>query len=424
MKKKFLFSLTLALAAGIFFACDKEDANRPVVEPPEEVIPEPAEPDEPAPVPDTRVDLPAVEKTNAFAFDFLQAVQVGEDEGKNLLLSPLSAAIPLAMLTNGAAGESLDNLLGLLGYAGASTEEMNEQFWALKDLASPNENVKVEQAASVWADLSIPVLPAFIQTMQKFYDAETKQIDFFAASALGQINGWVAERTHDRIPRLLNEIEGDVYLIHTLYFKGEWASPFNSEFTREEAFANADGSRPNVATMSQTRYASAYSGEDFDALELPYSGGQYNMLILLPHEGLPLSSVEGQLSRDAFDQLLAGMQVYEADVKLPKFKVEYERKLNDVLEQMAGKPLFARGDYSLLSPDLTEASVRVVQKTFAEVNEIGTEAAAATYVEIWSSSDLSVTYPKLKFHVNRPFLFLIHEKTTGAILFAGKILNL
>ncbi|MDR2119055.1 MAG: serpin family protein [Tannerellaceae bacterium] len=419
MKQNFLWKV-MALLLLCFFSCNKEEGEGSGTTPEPVVDPKPAA--EQDTVVQSRGQAPDVSKTNSFAFDFLHAVQTVEDRGKNLLLSPLSAAIPLGMLANGAQGETLDNILHVLRYEGVAPEDLNGQMQGLKELASTDEEVTVEQSAVVWADRPIEVLQPFADTMQTYYGAETKHSDFAAAATLGEINAWVAERTHDRIPKLLDRLTEQVYLIHTLYFKGAWAVPFDPEQTKEEAFTQADGRSSEVPVMSQAKTAFAYSGDTFDALELDYSGGAYSMVILLPKEGVALSEVESQFGYDSFRELLAGMYLCEVSVKLPKFKVEYEQTLNNVLVEMGGKPFLDSGDYSLLSASLSSASIKVVQKTFAEVNEAGTEAAAATYVGIFTST--GIVYPKMDFHVNRPFLFLIHEKKTGAILFAGRILNL
>ncbi|MDR2809745.1 MAG: hypothetical protein LBB84_04200 [Tannerellaceae bacterium] len=243
---------------------------------------------------------------------------------------------------------------------------------------------------------------------------------------MGEPNAWSAEHTHNRIPTLFDQLDPDIqaYLIHALYFKALWSSPFAPEYTKEEPFANANGSVSQIPTMYRKDVAFAYRGELFDALELNYMGGEYSMVVVLPKEGVAISSVEKQLGIDSFRKLLEEMYLCEVSVKLPKFKIAYERKLNKILERMTGNPQFGHGDYSLLSPSLSDAGIVVVQKTFAEIDEKGTEAAAVTYVGLFTSAGEEPAYPKIEFHVHRPFLFFIHEKSTGAILFAGRILNL
>jgi serpin B len=420
MKTNFLLKSTLVFLLFFFVACGEDEKDK-VSPGGQEVEATPSE-TEKVPTQPTRGELPDVLKVNDFSLDFLQAAAAGAEEGENLLLSPLSAAFPLAMLSNGAVGEKADALRKLLGYEGVAQEEVNEQFKSLKNLASANEDVIVEQSTVVWADVKFPLLPSFTEQMLTFYEAETKQNDFSDPASLDLINAWVAEQTHDRIPKLLEKLTYHTYLIHTLYFKAPWASPFDPANTKEEAFANADGSLPAVPTMQQGLDTYAYEGDSFDALELDYKGGEYSMVILLPHEGVDLTAVEQQLNPSSFREVLSGMYLYEASVKLPKFTLEYSKELNALLEGIAGRELFG-GDYSLISPDFDDVKITVVQKAFAEINEEGTEAAAVTYVGIFGSTG-PTTYPKIEFHVNRPFLFLIHEKSTGAILFGGKILNL
>ena len=215
-----------------------------------------------------------------------------------MFFSPLSAASPLAMLANGAAGETFDKIRKLLGYEGAGLEDINAHFEKLKGLASADEDVTVEQANVVFTDALYPVLPSFAESMQASYGAEVKEENFKDPATLGLINTWVAEQTHDLIPQLLDGLLGTTYLIHTLYFKGAWSSPFDPEYTEDDVFTNANGSLSQVPFMAQTTLAFAYSGESFDALELNYKGDEYSMVVLLPKEGVSLSSVEKQLSAD------------------------------------------------------------------------------------------------------------------------------
>ena len=392
----------------------------------------PAETDVPTaqtdPVLISRSATPEALPTSAFSFDILQTV-LEKEEGKNVFFSPLGAGFPLAMLANGAAGETFDEIRKLLGYEGAPIEELNAHFEQLKALASSDEDVTVEQANTVFTDIRFPVLPAFAETMQASYGAEVHEHDFRDVEAtLALINAWTSEQTHGLIPQLLDELPGTTYLIHTLYFKALWASRFNPEDTKDETFTNADGSLSQVPAMNQTLRTFAYSGESFDALELNYKGDEYSMVLLLPKEGVSLSSVEKQLGPDSFRQTLSEMYLYDASVRLPRFELENEYTLNDVLESMAGgklKLLGGESDYSLLNSALSGALILIKQKTFAEVNEEGTEAAAASYVEmITSPGPQAENYPAIDFHVDRPFFFFIHEKSSGEILFAGRILNL
>lgn len=409
----------MAAFLPLFFACSEEGKEAPATEAP--VVEVPQEEPENDVVLVTRGKLPDILEVNDFSFGLLQAVSEAE-EGENLLISPLSAAFPLAMLSNGATEEKAGALHRLLGYEGVAQEEMNAHFKNLKNLVSADEGLIVEQTTVAWTDFLFPLLPAFTESMQVFYEAEVKQNDFADPATLDLINGWVSERTHGLIPQLLDELVCNVYLIHTLYFKGLWASPFDPTYTENEAFANADGSLSTLPTMYQKTYSYAYQGDSFDALELDYQGGEYSMVVFLPHEGEGLAVVEDHLNSAGFRDILSGMYLYEASVKLPRFMLKDKQELKAVLEDMAGQELIS-GDYSLINPSLKDALLQVVQKTFAEINEAGTEAAAVTYVGIFGSTG-PVTYPEIEFHVNRPFLFLIHEKSTGAILFAGKVLNL
>jgi serpin B len=366
-----------------------------------------------------RETLASLPKNTAFAFNLLRSVSKDEAGDGNIFISPLSANIALSMLANGAAGQTRQNMLEALGYGDLSTEAVNAYLRDLAVFRPEHADVTVEQGNSVWAGQALPLLPSFTETLQSFYGADIENGDFTTE----MINRWCEAKTHGRIPQLLDEAADDFYLINTLYFKAKWSSPFNPDYTKEESFTNGAGVVRPAPAMNQALVAFAFRGESFDLLELDYAGNAYSMVVLLPKEGASVSAILGGLDPEAWRQALSGMCLHEVSLKLPSFKVDYAKTLNEVLKAVGLQSVFdASADFSSISPSFDMGVSRIVQKSFAQVNEEGTEAAAATYVAMFGSG--GATYPQMEFHVNRPFLFLIHEKSTGVILFAGEIRSL
>jgi serpin B len=371
----------------------------------------------------TKAQQEIVRQNNTFAFNLLRTVSQGEDEGKNLLLSPLSASIALAMLNNGAGGQTLSEIQETLGYGDIPREEMNDYF--LKMLAAMREadtDATFEIANSIWIRNDFSVLETFKEVNREFYDAEVRYEDFSNPQTVSLINNWCANKTHDRIPDIIESIDSEtmMYLINALYFKGTWAFRFDKKNTATEFFTNADSTKTPAPVMNLEKTLAHARGETFDLLELPYGNGSFGMIVLLPKEGLSLPSVLETLDAETWESTLSMMYRKDVNLKLPRFKVEYERELNDDLAAMGMESMFNSwlADFSFIT-DPTSLYVSLVkQKTFAEVNEEGTEAAAVTVVvmDVMDSGDPS---PAILFHATRPFLYFIREQSTGAILFSG-----
>ncbi|MDR1919852.1 MAG: serpin family protein [Tannerellaceae bacterium] len=399
-------------------------------EPPQKEEPAKEEPqrEKAEPINLTTVQQQLVQQNNLFAFDLLRTVSLNEDAETNILLSPLSASLALAMLNNGAKGQTQDEIQQTLGYGEVSREEMNGYFQKMiTALQTVDPKVILESANSIWIMEGFPVLEAFKDTNRSYYAAEVRNEDFSDPATLDLINNWCAEKTHDKIPDILDKINQDaiMYLINALYFKGVWTIPFDKEATADEAFANLDGSSPRLPTMNLKQTFYHAEGETFDLLELPYGNEAFSMLIMLPKEGVSPSAVIDALDAPSWDASLAQMFPKEVELKLPRFKIEYERTLNEDLKDMGMRSMFspAMADFSLINSGGGLFVSQVKQKTFAEVNEEGTEAAAVTIIEMEMTS-IGEKAPPVLFHVNRPFLYFIKEKSTGAILFTGLTKNL
>ncbi|MDR1882180.1 MAG: serpin family protein [Prevotella sp.] len=363
-------------------------------------------------------------KTNVFAFDLLRTVYRDEEEEKNILLSPLSASLALAMLNNGAAGQTQQEIQRTLGYDDITREEMNGYFQKLITAAQEADPyVTFRSANSIWTRNDFPVLEAFKEVNKSYYGAEIRSVDFGDPETRDLINAWCAEKTNDKIKEILKEVKPGavMYLLNALYFKSAWTWPFDKEETRNERFYNFDGTSPLLPTMQMQKNLSYGTNESYDLLELPYGKGLFSMILLLPKGEVTLSSVIGGLDAETWEQNLSGLFPADVEVKLPRFKVEYERQMTDDLKTLGMPSAFgSEADFSLIHPGICVSDVK--QKTFVEVNEEGTEAAAVTIIDMEMTA---LPDPEAyRFHVNRPFLYFIKEKSSGVIFFVGAMKNL
>jgi serpin B len=375
----------------------------------------------------TEVEKQIAGRTNVFAFDLLHTVAINnETSGQNVFLSPMSAALALAMLNNGAAGQTREEIHQVLGYEDVSTEDVNAYFRKMiSAMQEADPQVAFESAASIWIDNAFPVLNAFVETNAGYYDAEIRNVNMSDAATTDLVNAWCAEKTKGTIPRLLNQPPGGILaLINALYFKGVWTIPFGKEDTKEEVFSNQDGSASLLPTMNKKDWFNYHKADRFRLLDLPYGNESFSMTLMLPDEGVSLDDVIEELDAEKWESYVIQLSGCELPVKLPRFRLEYERELLDDLKAMGLR--LEEPDFSLIHSTAALAVSRILQKTFVDVGEEGTEAAGVTVLFLSGSTleeNVDVPEPP-SFYVDRPFLFFIREKTTGAIFFSGAVRNL
>jgi serine protease inhibitor len=361
-----------------------------------------------------------IKADNAFGIDMFKLL--AETEKDNFTISPLSISQALAMTYNGARSETKLAMEEALRKNGFTNEEINKSYQSLvNSLLNADNKVTLEFAQSIWYRLGFNVLPDFVSVNQTYYDAEVNELDFSKPNAKDIINGWIEDKTHDKIKDMIKSVEPDhvMFLINAIYFNGEWRSKFETKNTTKQTFSPSKGEEIIVDMMHKTETSQFFSNETFSALQLPYGNGNFSMVVLLPHEEKECSDILKILTPENWEIWLKSF--YEADelsIKLPKFKDEYEVKLNKVLSTMGMEIAFTpMADFSGIngSPNLFIDYVQ--HNTFIDVSEKGTEAAAATVVAI--KEFVAPVSPE--FHVTRPFIFAITEKQTGAILFLGKM---
>ena len=333
----------------------------------------------------------------------------------------------LGMTMNGAAGETQTAMESTLGFKDMSSGDINESYKNLIGaLTTIDPKVTLEIPNSIWYSHVFSVLQEFIDVNKDYFNAEVHPLDFLNPASVDVINNWVAESTHDKIKNILDQIdpEARMFLINAVYFKGSWVYEFDEQYTEPETFYLADGTTKQVDMMKQEAKLSFFANELFEAVDLSYGGGNFSMVVMLPKETHTPEDIIDQMNDENWSAWINNFSEANIQLSLPKFKLEYGKRLNDELIGMGMAPAFDpyAADFSKINPDEPLFIGFVKQKTFIDVNEEGTEAAAVTIVGMFTTSTQDPPVPYF-FTVNKPFIFAIKERDTGAILFLGKVME-
>jgi serine protease inhibitor len=334
----------------------------------------------------------------------------------------------LGMTYNGAAGATLQAMQQTLQLQGLDLDEVNESYRSLIDLLRDlDPRVEFLLANSIWYRNTMAFEPQFIDLNREFFDAEVSALDFADPSASRTINQWVSEKTNGKILEIVpTPIPADMimYLINAIYFKGDWRYQFDESLTRRAPFELLDGSQTTVDMMSYGEESPLllYADADVQVVDLPYGGWAYSMTIVLPATAQGIGDVENGLTQERWSTWITALDSTSRMVSMPKFQLEYELELNDVLTALGMGLAFSpdSADFSHLynGPAGRAYISTVTHKSFVEVNEEGTEAAAATSVGVGATS---IGPPPIV--VDRPFLFAIRERHSGTVLFMGRIMD-
>lgn len=366
---------------------------------------------------------------NRFGFELFNQIAIA-DFGSNIFISPASAAFALAMLYNGAAGTTRAEMTQALQVSDLSLEEMNEANAAL--LASLNESdssVELAVANSIWFRNTFQFRQDFLDRTGRFYKAEIAGLNFDAPGAADTINDWVKASTRGKIARIVDRISGaDVmFLINAVYFKGMWSHPFRKEATTDRDFHLPNGTTVKAPMMQQTRSFQYLETEKFQAIRLPYGTGSFSMFLFLPADGYGLERFIAEAGRESWAEWGRQFSFRDINIVMPRFTLEYDRRFDDPLAALGMKSVFDQAEADLTrlwdppgagSANLFVSFVR--QKTFLEVNEQGTKAAAVTGIGV---AVTSLPPPPVEMIVDRPFFCAIVDDKTGLILFMGAIVD-
>jgi serine protease inhibitor len=414
--------------------------------PPDRVEPMPPEiwADESAvlPLADHAVQVPAetrlVKGTNDFGFAMLRELALSSPD-KNVFVSPTSVALALGMAYTGAAGPTRDAMAAALRLQGMTPGEADTSFSELlAGLASSDPKVRVDIANSLWARKGVKFSDEYLQAVRDLFAAEAKELDFSSAAAPATINAWVKAKTGGKIPSIVETIDPDdvLFLVNAVYFKGKWTNAFDKKLTKEGDFHLGADDEKRVMMMSRQAEFDYSEDPQLQAVRLPYGDGQLAMYVFLPRQpgvegsasmpdhGVGLEEFLGRLNPEDWSMWLDRFEPRQGRLVLPRFKLEYTQKLNEVLKSMGMAEAFEPGmaDFSAMfaEPGSRSAYISEVRhKTFVEVNEEGTEAAAATSVGVTLTA-MPTEEPFLMV-ADRPFCCVIADQKTGAVLFAGAI---
>jgi serpin B len=363
-----------------------------------------------------------------FGFDLYGELK---GEAGNLFLSPFSISTALGMTAAGAKGKTLEEMQKVLRLPENAHVAFRAVLKSLNDEPDPKKRgFALSTANALWAQQGYPWKPEYKKLVAYGYDAGLFDVDFKTApeAARGTINAWVEKETKDKIKELLARgiVTPDTRLVLTnaIYFKGDWQDPFKKEATKDLPFTTADGKKADAPLMFRIGGYLYGETDAFQVLDLPYTGRRISMTVILPKKADGLPAVEKELTEAKLAETLKALR-YEklVHVTLPKFKTEKSFTLNKPLKALGMKAAFEGADFSGMHTGGEQLDITaVIHKAFVDVNEEGTEAAAATGVVVGRTSAAPPPTPKY-FKADHPFLFLIRDQKTGTVLFLGRVEN-
>ncbi len=384
------------------------------------------------PTPENLFDLPeksaqVIEADNLFGLELFRKVAAEAKPNDNTMISPLSVSLALSMTYNGANADTKAEMEKTLKFTGLTADQVNKTHKALlAALKSVDPDVLLEIANAIYYHKGINVLESFISENKENYGAEISPLDFTNPASLNVINGWVNQKTRGKIPTIIAQLDPDLVmvLLNAIYFNGIWKNKFDESKTHNLSFKHGDGQWKEVETMNQETSLEYASNSIFSAVHLPYGKGQFQMTVILPNENKTTEDVLSAMTLDNWNSWMKSFKKEEkVEITMPRFKFSWEMGLNDILAKMGMPRAFTPyvADFSGITGTKDLYISYVIHKTFVDVNENGTEAAAVTAVGM-STTSMPVDQPKkIYFRVDRPFFFTITEKTTGTILFIGEM---
>lgn len=365
-----------------------------------------------------------VNNNNSFAFS-LYSKTMGMN---SRVVSPLSVTYLMSMLANGADGETQQQILATLGWAGEgiqqpSLQDINDYSRMLiEKTARLDKAVTVEIANYVAVNKEFKLNSKFQKSVERDYKAGVESLNFTSPSTLKHINDWCNDRTHGMIPSIINEVDPDAvsYLMNAIYFNGTWKDKFSKEETKQEMFRGYTRDIQYVDMMHRHGEYFYADGDGYSAVSIPYGNGAFRMTVILPTEGSFLRDVMASMDGGKFQALQRSMEKCNVDLKIPRFTTEVDLPLNDIISAL-GAPLifssqadfsqFARGDFYVS---------KMFQKAKIEVSEEGTKAAAVTAAIMMMSAVRPEKKRNVVFHADSPFAYIISENSTGSIYFMGQ----
>ncbi|HTY85839.1 MAG TPA: serpin family protein [Candidatus Acidoferrum sp.] len=358
-----------------------------------------------------------------FAFDLLKQIAAAKPEA-NIFISPFSVSSVLQMVANGAAGETRSEMQRVLKTAGLPAASLNAASRDLNRSLLAQTNVTLNLANAIWYQNDFHLKPGFVSIDREFFQSELGGVDFEKPESAKTINDWADKKTSGKIKQVVQwpfPPLTRVILANAIYFKGKWDRPFDKSATTAHPFHPAGGGEKPVPLMWQRGKFSYQEGDGFQAVRLSYAGYRLQMYLFLPAtNSSPAKLLAGLKSGTWRSKILTGFEDCDGTLALPRFKLDYDVLLNEPLKGLGMKQAFAReADFSAMAGESLFIS-EVKQKSFVEVNEEGTEAAAVTTVTMSNSAEIQ-PIKSFEMIVDRPFLFVIGDNQTQSILFMGLV---
>jgi len=379
---------------------------------------------------DTDNDLKVVSQSiNKFSFDLYKKLkdknkEKDENKEENLFYSPASISIALAMTYAGARGNTEKQMANVLNFT-LPQDRLHPAYSKLIENLKSNKDYELNIANALWLQKDYKYLQEFLNIMEKYYKGGFNEVDYTTnpEGARIKINDWVSRETKEKIKDILNP--GDIssltrlVLTNAIYFKGKWQTEFNKNLTNDEDFYLINGQKTKVKMMYQKNTFNYYENDDLQLLEIPYKGNKISMVIILPKVG-KFKTVENIMDEKKLQEWLKNATETEVKAYIPRFKFTQRFDLSKNLSDMGMEDAFsAAADFSGINGKKDLYISEVIHKAFVEVNEEGTEAAAATAVVL----DIKALIEELVFKADHPFIFLIRDKETGSILFMGRVMD-
>ena len=387
-----------------------------------------------------------VNDNNAFTLNFLKTVNETDRSGKSFIYSPLSITYTLAMVNDAATGTTEQELEQTLGFHEGGIQTVNEYCKKLIDnLPKADEKVELDIANAIFLNNKYTLKPEFQQDMKQYYNAAAEALDFSSSKTLGHINDWCNKQTKGLIPTILDDLNPDAvtYLLNAIYFKADWASQFNEKNTWTETFTTETGKKKEMPMMYQDVLIWYMRNDTYSALKIPYGNELWSMTVMLPEEGKTTDDIINLLAEKGMDypyynydysydgmgiEKLESDMFYECKVNLgiPRFETSSDTNelpdggLVSLMQKMGIKRAFDADSAEI--PNMANVPVFISmmrQKAKIKVNEKGTEMTAVTVAEMFDTATFQY-YPPTDFHANRPFVYVISERSSGAILAVGK----
>lgn len=370
-----------------------------------------------------------VMKNNDFSVNLYRTINELDKEKKSNFLSPISVTYLLSMLNDGAAGDTSKEIMAMLGFAGSDTKSINELCKALIDGApevDPAVSVDISSYIAANSHLGVQLEDLFRKDMETYYRAEAASLDFSSPDALKTINGWCSKKTDGKIDKMLDELDAQTLLVlmNAVNFKATWVSKFDEKNTQTETFTKDGGKTVELPMMHQEALVRFASNDTYSTLLLPYGGtnAEWYMYLLLPQENKTVKDVLEKIEGLNWTNFFWETDIYKVDIKIPRFKTTSENDLIASITKLGAPSIFDpnKADLSKMCSNSKNLYVsKMLQKATIDVNEKGTEAVAVTAAVVDPTEAPQKPKPTAEFHANHPFVYVIQERSSGAIFFIG-----